>query len=59
MTDQRYPAPRRSVYDAQANPQPQNQYYNNPGYAPQPQYAPPPPGYYQQRQYYQPRGLFN
>jgi len=54
-TDQRYPAPRRRVYDAQANPQ-QQQYYNNPGYAPQP---PPPQGYYQQRQYYQPRGLFD
>jgi hypothetical protein len=52
VTDQRYPAPRRRVYDAQAYPQPQ-QYYNNPGYAP-----PPPPGYYQPRQYYQPRGLF-
>jgi L,D-transpeptidase catalytic domain len=53
-TEQRYPAPRgsRRVYDAQANPQPQYQYYNNPGYAP-------PPGYYQQQQqYYQPRGLF-
>src|ERR1700730_6091113 len=50
VTDQRYPAPRRSVYDAQAYPQPQNQYYNNPSYAP-------PPGYYQQRQY-QPRGYY-
>jgi L,D-transpeptidase catalytic domain len=55
VTDQRYPAPRRRVYDAQVYPQ-QQQYYNNPGYAP-PQYAPP-QGYYQQRQYYQPRGLF-
>jgi len=54
-TDQRYPAPRRRLYDAQANPQ---QYYNNPGYAGQPA---PPQGYYQQqqRQYYQPRGLFD
>jgi len=50
----RYPAPRgiRPLYGAQAYPQPQNQYYNNQGYAPAPQ------GYYQQRQYYQPRGLF-
>jgi hypothetical protein len=56
VTDQRYPAPRRRLYDAQANPQ--QQYYNNPGYAPQPA---PPQGYYQQqqRQYYQPRGLFD
>ena len=48
-----YPAPRdsRRVYsNAQAYPQPQQQYYNNQGY-------PPPQGYsYQQRQYYQPRG---
>jgi hypothetical protein len=42
----------RPVYGAQAYPQPQNQYYNNQGY------APPPQGYYQQRQYYQPRGFF-
>jgi hypothetical protein len=55
VTDQRYPAPRRRVYDAQAYPQ--QQYNNNPGYAPQPQYAPP-PGNYRQQQYYQPRGLF-
>jgi hypothetical protein len=50
----RYPAPRgmRPVYGAQAYPQPQNQYYNNQGY------APPPQGYYQQRQYYQQRGFF-
>jgi L,D-transpeptidase catalytic domain len=51
-----YPAPRdsRRLYDAQANPQQQYQYYNNPGYAPAPQ------GYYQQRRYYQPqpRGFF-
>jgi hypothetical protein len=52
VTDQRYPAPRRRVYDAQAYPQQQYQYYNNPGDTPQ--YAPP-QGYYQQRQYYQPR----
>ena len=58
VTDQRYPAPRQRVYDAQAYPQQQDQYYNNPGYAPQPQYAPR-QGYYQQRQYYQPRGLFD
>jgi hypothetical protein len=50
----RYPAPRssRRLYDAQAHPQ--QQYYDNHGYAPQdgaPQvYAP--------RPYYQPRGLF-
>ena len=48
----RYPAPRssRRLYDAQANPQ--QQYYNNRGYAPQygqQVYAPRP---------YQPRGLF-
>jgi hypothetical protein len=57
-TDQRYPAPRgsRRVYDAQAYPPPQTQYYNNPGYAQQPQTAP--PGYYQPRQYYQPRGYY-
>ena len=46
-----YPSPRgsRRLYDAQ------QQYYNNPGYAPAPQ------GYYQQRQYYQqpqPRGFY-
>jgi L,D-transpeptidase catalytic domain len=49
----RYPAPRgttRRLYDAQVNPQ--QQYYDNRGYAPQyaPQVAPQP--------YYQPRGLF-
>jgi hypothetical protein len=44
----RYPAPRsRRLYGAQANPQ--QQYYDNRGYAPQ--YAP--------RPYYQQRGLFN
>src|ERR1019366_9364771 len=44
----RYPAPRssRRLFDAQANPQ--QQYYDNRGSAPQ--YAP--------RPYYQPRGLF-
>jgi hypothetical protein len=49
-----YPAPpgaRRRIYDAQSYPQPQNQYYDNRGYAPQ--YAPQP------QPYYQPRGLFN
>jgi L,D-transpeptidase catalytic domain len=56
VTDQRYPAPRRRVYDAQAYPQQQRQYYNDPGDTPQ--YAPP-QGYYQQRQYYQPRGYQN
>jgi len=50
----RYPAPRdRRLYGAQAYPQPQQQYYDNRGYAPAPQ------GYYTQpRPYYQPRGLF-
>jgi hypothetical protein len=43
----RYPAPRssRRLYDAQSSPQPQ--YYDNRGYATQPQ------------PYYQPRGFFN
>ena len=54
-TEARYPAPRgRRVYDAQAYPQPQQQYYR--GYPPAPQ------GYYYQQpqqQYYQPRGLFS
>jgi hypothetical protein len=49
----RYPAPRsRRVYETQANPQPQ--YYDNRGYAPQ--YA---PQAYQPRPYYQQRGLFD
>jgi hypothetical protein len=46
-----YPAPpgaRRRLYDAQSYPQPQNQYYDNRGY------APPPP-----QPYYQPRGYYN
>jgi L,D-transpeptidase catalytic domain len=49
--EQRYPAPRRRIYDAQVNsPQQQQQYYDNRDtYAPQ--YAP--------RPYYQSRGLFN
>jgi hypothetical protein len=49
----RYPAPpSRRLYDAQANPRPQQQYqYYDNGYAPQ--------GYYQPRQYYQPRGMFS
>jgi hypothetical protein len=47
----RYPAPRgRRVYDAEANPQPQD--YDNRGYAAAPQ------GYYQPRPVFQPRGLF-
>jgi hypothetical protein len=54
--DQRYPAPRttnRRVYNAQAYPQPQNQYYNNnPGYVPAPQ------GNYQTRSFFQPRGYY-
>ena len=49
------PAPRRRLYDAQAYPQPQTQYYDNRGAAPQTA----PPGYYQPRPYYQPRGPFN
>jgi hypothetical protein len=50
----RYPAPRgRRLYDAQATPQPQQQYYDNRGYAPAPQGY-----YYQPRPAYQPRGLF-
>jgi L,D-transpeptidase catalytic domain len=50
----RYPAPRgHRVYDAQAYPQQQQQYYDNRGYAPAPQ-----SNYYQPRPYYQPRGLF-
>ena len=50
----RYPAPRgnRRVYDAQATPQ--QQYYDNRGYAPQ--YA---PQVYAPRPYYQQRGLFS
>ena len=45
----RYPAPRgRRLYDAQAYPQQQQQYYYNRGYAPQ--YAP--QGYYQPRPNY-------
>ena len=53
----RYPAPRgtRRVYGAQTSPQPQYQYYENRGYAPQygaqQGYAP--------RPYYQSRGLFS
>jgi len=50
----RYPAPRgRRIDDAQAYPQPQQQ-YDNRGYAPAPQGS-----YYQPRPYYQPRGLFS
>ena len=50
----RYPAPRsnRRLYDAQANP-PQQQYYDNRGYAPQ--YGA--PQVYAPRPNYQPRGL--
>jgi hypothetical protein len=50
----RYPAPRtsRRLYGAQAYPQPQPQYDNNPGYAPAPQ------GYYQPRSFFQPRGYY-
>jgi hypothetical protein len=52
-SEARYPAPRgRQVYGAQTYPQPQQQYYDNRGYAPAPQ------GYYQPRPAYQPRGLF-
>jgi hypothetical protein len=50
----RYPAPPgRRVYDAQAYPQPQQQYYDNRGYDPTQQ-----GNYYQPRPAYQPRGLF-
>jgi len=50
----RYPSPRRRLYDAQAYPQPQYQYYNNsPGYA-QPDTPQP---YCQQRRSYPPRGF--
>jgi hypothetical protein len=53
-SEARYPAPpSRRVYDAQAYPQPQQQYYDNRGYDPTPQGS-----YYQPRPYYQPRGLF-
>jgi hypothetical protein len=54
-TDQRYPAPTRRLFGAQAYPQPQYQGgYDNPSYA-QPQ----PGAYYQPRQqYYQPRGYY-
>jgi hypothetical protein len=50
----RYPAPRgsRSLYGAQAYPQPQSQYDNNPGYAPPPQQS------YQPRSFFQPRGYY-
>jgi hypothetical protein len=52
----RYPAPRssRRLYDAQGYPQPQSQYYDNRGSAPQ--YGA--PQVYAPRPYYQPRGLF-
>jgi len=50
----RYPAPRRRLYDAQAVPQPQSQYYNSPGYA-QPDVPQP---YYQQRRYFGQRGYY-
>jgi len=46
----RYPAPRRRLYDAQAYPQQQYQYYDDRGYAVQP-YA---PQVYAPRPYYQP-----
>ena len=51
----RYPAPPgRRTYGAQVYQQPQQQYYDNRGYAPVPQ------GYYNQpRPYYQQRGLFS
>ncbi len=53
-TDQRYPAPTRRLFGAQAYPQQQYQGYDNPAYA-QPQ----PGAYYQPRQqYYQPRGYY-
>ena len=50
----RYPAPpSRRVYGAQVYQQPQQQYYDNRGYAPAPQGY-----YYQPRPYYQQRGQF-
>jgi hypothetical protein len=51
----RYPAPPgRRTYGTQVYQQPQQQYYDNRGYAPAPQ------GYYNQpRPYYQQRGLFS
>jgi len=53
----RYPAPRRQLYDTQVyQQQPQQQYYDRGGYAPQ-QYAP--QGSVQPRQYYQPPGQYN
>jgi hypothetical protein len=53
-SDQRYPAPTRRLFGAQAYPQQQYQGYDNPAYA-QPQ----PEAYYQPRQqYYQPRGYY-
>jgi hypothetical protein len=50
-----YPAPRdsRRVYDAQAYPQPRQQYYGNQGYPAQQGYS-----YQQRQQYYQPRGYY-
>ena len=54
-TEQRYPAPGRRVYGAQAYPQQQYDYGNGGYYAQAPQQ-----GYYQQpRPYYQQRGLFS
>jgi hypothetical protein len=50
----RYPAPRRRLYDTQVYQQPQQQYYDRGGYAPQ--YA---PQVYAPRPTYQPRGLFD
>ena len=54
-SDQRYPAPTRRLFGAQAYPQQQYQGgYDNPGYA-----RPQPDAYYQPRQqYYQPRGYY-
>jgi hypothetical protein len=50
----RYPAPHsRRIYDAQAYPQPRQQYYDNRRPAPAPQGY-----YYQQQPSYQPRGFF-
>src|SRR5690348_8637306 len=50
-SDQRYPAPTRRLFGAQAYQQPQYQGYENPAYA-----RPQPGAYYQPRQqYYQPR----
>ncbi len=49
----RYPAPPRRLYDAQAYPQRQYQYYDSYAQPAQPQPS------YQQRRYYQPRDMYS